>query len=302
MKKQPLIYKLNTIGGAVIIFLLIRTYVPPVLAKFGLNSNMTVWLSVYCLLSAAACLLPVAFIESMCDFHPYLFNKKFPKDGRYYVGAGMLFFLAAMILNRLFMGILAKFGISFKGVYMPPVGKGLQAVVYFIYAAVVPAVCEELFLRGTVLNLLRDYGDRFAVIVSAIVFTIMHCQGQNFVSIFISALILGCVYVYTDCIYVSMALHFTNNTYSFLTLYANENMNGVSAVSFSTFMICIIIVLGAISAAYLKRNHKNAIQVISHGGKSPKISVMFKSPVFVLAMLGCLAAVLQRLYGDLIIG
>ena len=56
MKKQPLIYKLNTIGGAVIIFLLIRTYVPPVLAKFGLNSNMTVWLGVYCLLSAAACL------------------------------------------------------------------------------------------------------------------------------------------------------------------------------------------------------------------------------------------------------
>lgn len=302
MKKQPLIYKLNTVGGAVIIFLLIRTYVPPVLAKFGLNSNMTVWLGIYCLLSAAACLLPVAFIESMCDFHPYLFDKKFPKDGRYYVGAGMLLFLVAMVINRLFMSLLAKFGISFKGVYMPPVGKGLQAFVYFIYAAVVPAVCEELFLRGTVLNLLRDNGDRFAVIVSAIVFTIMHCQGQNFISIFISALILGCIYVYTDCIYVTMALHFTNNAYSFLTLYANGNMNGVSAVSFSTFMICIIIVLGVISAIYLKKNHKNVNRVMYRTGKSSKISVIFKSPVFVLAMLGCLAAVLQRLYGDLIIG
>ena len=108
MKKQPLIYKLNTIGGAVIIFLLIRTYVPPVLAKFGLNSNMTVWLGVYCLLSAAACLLPVAFIESMCDFHPYLFNKKFPKDGRYYVGAGMLFFFSRYDFKSAFYGHFGK--------------------------------------------------------------------------------------------------------------------------------------------------------------------------------------------------
>ena len=75
MKNTPLKYRLNVIGGGLIIFIVIRTYLPMAAASVGLRDNFNIWLLVYMATLALACLLPVAFIENMCDFHPVLLKK-----------------------------------------------------------------------------------------------------------------------------------------------------------------------------------------------------------------------------------
>ena len=47
-------------------------------------------------------------------------------------------------------------------------------IVYFIMVAVVPPLTEELAIRGVIMQPLRRYGDRFAVVASAVLFAVLH--------------------------------------------------------------------------------------------------------------------------------
>ena len=47
-------------------------------------------------------------------------------------------------------------------------------VLYVISVVIVPPLCEEFAVRGVLLSYLRRFGDGFAIIVSAMVFAILH--------------------------------------------------------------------------------------------------------------------------------
>ncbi|NLL78592.1 MAG: CPBP family intramembrane metalloprotease [Clostridiales bacterium] len=119
----------------------------------------------------------------------------------------------------------------------------------FLYACIVAPVGEELVYRGFVLRFLQRYGKVFAIIVSSILFGVMHGNLIQAMFAFSIGLVLG--YVATEySIKWSIFLHFLNNCIfgdllSYVLSWAPEAVqngisNGIMLVFFVAGLIIII--------------------------------------------------------------
>lgn len=87
--------------------------------------------------------------------------------------------------------------------YLSGIGKVANVVlkgafgegVFVIIGIGTAAIFEEIIFRGIILENLKKYGELFAIIVSAVIFGLMH--GIRFGHSFIAGLILGFIYVIT---------------------------------------------------------------------------------------------------------
>ena len=215
------------------------------------------------------------------------------------VMGSMFIFTALAMVNSILVTLLGKVGIVFPAQTLEPINSTLTLVLYFVYSAVIPAIFEELFMRGIVLNLLLPNGRRFAVITSALIFTVMHTQVQSFIPVFGAGIVLACIHLYTGNIYVSMLLHFVNNAYSFIILYMQQRVNGISAMGFASFVMAVIIVGGGCSLWWMKKNGVTLFESLQKSGKNSKVSKIFTCPIMVLGLLCCLMSVFAQLYADL---
>lgn len=88
---------------------------------------------------------------------------------------------------------------------------GYAANVFVI--GVIPAVCEELFFRGIIQNfLVRNINSKvFAIIISAMIFSIAHFQITEFLSRWVLGFIIGYAYYKSRSIIVPVSMHALNN-------------------------------------------------------------------------------------------
>lgn len=82
-----------------------------------------------------------------------------------------------------------------------------------IVVALVPAVCEEVFFRAGIQNLLqRWFGNSHAAIwVTALIFSLGHGEVFSFMPRFVLGAMLGYLYVYGGSILINATAHFVNN-------------------------------------------------------------------------------------------
>lgn len=114
-----------------------------------------------------------------------------------------------------------------------------------IYTCIIAPVFEEFLYRGAVLRSFEKYGRRFAILVSAMLFGLMH---GNFYQIFMAAgigIILG--YLATEySIKLTIILHMINNTFVELTTLftTNINENVGNVINITTMVISLIVLIG----------------------------------------------------------
>ncbi len=84
----------------------------------------------------------------------------------------------------------------------------------FVKTAVVPALTEEFAVRGFLLQSIRKYGDGFAIVMSSLVFSLLHANAVQIPFAFMAGLVLGYVYCKTNSIWPSVIVHFLNNAFS----------------------------------------------------------------------------------------
>ena len=298
MKKELLKSRLNIIGLGLIIFVVIRYFVPGIGRLLGLENNLVAWVLLCALTLIAACITPTVIIEKMSGVHPQIGLRK--PDFRDLVigGRGLLVIECAVLVNRIILNILSRVGITF------PVQRALgtygvfELFIYFVYMTLLPAFFEELLVRGMILNVLLEHGERYAILVSAFIFMMMHNSIQSFIPIFISGVVLGCVYRYTGSIATSMLLHFLNNTYSFLILYMNTNA-GISAIGFAAFMLILLVVLGGLCIWLLYKSENHVLTPLKEKDRQIRDGI-FSAPVFTMAFLCMALTVASQLYRDLV--
>lgn len=86
----------------------------------------------------------------------------------------------------------------------------------------VPAFTEELLFRGVILNgFQKNYFDKKAVILSALLFGIVHLNPWQFLTAFIFGTYLGWIITKTSSILPCIFLHFLNNFLFFLIMRYN---------------------------------------------------------------------------------
>lgn len=89
-----------------------------------------------------------------------------------------------------------------------------------VIMAILPAVGEELVFRGALQNLLiRKFGSTQGIVLTALIFTLIHRQFYNILPMFVLALLLGYVYYLTGSLLTTIAMHLLNNALSLFMVY-----------------------------------------------------------------------------------
>lgn len=120
--------------------------------------------------------------------------------------------------------------------------------------AIMPAIGEELLFRGMILHGLRSrFNDVISVVLSALMFALMHTNLQQLVYPFLLGLIMGWIVLRTGSLVSSIIVHFVNNflvvTFSFI-----QNMTGFSlslGAEWWFYVIAIVLLLVTFGICYL---------------------------------------------------
>ena len=137
------------------------------------------------------------------------------------IALGLLCFVINVAVSSLFSGI-----ISFAG-YRSPFGGGSSDystwhfVLEVFLVAALPAFCEEFIHRGVLLQGIKHCGFKKAIVISALMFGLIHFNIQQFFYAFVVGMILGFVSVVSKNIFPAMIIHFVNNFISIYLDYAS---------------------------------------------------------------------------------
>lgn len=80
--------------------------------------------------------------------------------------------------------------------------------------AILPAICEEFLHRGVLLNGLKEIGIKKAILISSLMFGLLHFNINQFFYATILGMLMALVSVVSKSIYPAMIIHFTNNAIS----------------------------------------------------------------------------------------
>ncbi len=86
-----------------------------------------------------------------------------------------------------------------------------EILLEFIVICMVPGFCEEFLFRGTILTNLLPYGRFNAILISSLLFALMHQNAGQILYTFVAGLFLGLVYERTGSIWTCTILHIINN-------------------------------------------------------------------------------------------
>lgn len=131
-------------------------------------------------------------------------------------------------------------------------------IVALISISLVAPIFEEIVFRGIILDgLLIKYSPKKAIIISALIFGVIHGNFDQGVNAFLIGIILGIIYFKTKSLLPGILIHFLNNTFYFIT----EYYEGIYELKFSpiklTVGLIILTVLGYIFITNNKNKSKN---------------------------------------------
>ncbi len=87
----------------------------------------------------------------------------------------------------------------------------LYIAVEVLCTAIIPAISEEYMFRGAILGSLKPYGEGFAIVMSSLLFGLLHGNFEQIPFAFLGGLFFGYIRVYTGSLIFPMILHFSNN-------------------------------------------------------------------------------------------
>ena len=174
-------------------------------------------------------------------------NINMPKKFWLYVpftlGAG---YIVNLIIHFLFDDMLERF--TAPQALLPSNPTGI--VLYYVLLAFIPAIFEEWAFRGILLRSLLPYGKGFALIVSSVLFGLMHISPPQVIFATTFGLLSGFLYIKTGTIWYGVLIHLINNAYSatngFVLFFKGEESIEVILLSIITLLIIITAIIGII--------------------------------------------------------
>ena len=211
-------------------------------------------------------LIPALLISSTGRIKEVLKVKKVPmKSLGLTIILVVLIYPVILLLNGVFLSLLSNF-IEYKNFPMELMLQNVPIFNYLIFMCLVPAICEEVLFRGTLTNAYNVYGERFAIVVSALVFALFHFDIQNFIAPFLLGLLFASLIEVTGSILPAILGHFVNNVLAVLSArYVNERVfNFLRQTKFSReigslelSIIIILVVLSIFSIVFSRLILKN---------------------------------------------
>ena len=272
---------MSAVGGTMLIFLLFFnvyavgvTFLTFALALFPIGdvAYNVIYQLVYATGYMLTFMLPVLFLRRFlkkkgCAVQPMSLSPR----------------LSPMLVPILFAGVTVCFSMAQINAYVVDVfgysdfmsemmGEAVAAmapyeiVLNFIVMSIVPGFCEEFLFRGAILSNLRPFGRTNAVIISAVLFALMHQNAGQLLYTFAAGIVLGLVYEYTGSIWNCTVLHVFNNFISVVqtAILAKYGETDYAAAILTVIEVAIYLV-GAISLGVLIHKHFSKQQKLEEG-------------------------------------
>ena len=213
-----------------------------------------------------------------------------PKRGLFWplVGIGIGVCGVAEIPAQIFMETLAAFGIQPSAPALETDSSAFGVLLAVLGIAVFPALVEEFAMRGITMGFLRPQGDSYAILISSVMFALMHANLVQIPFAFIAGLGLGFVAVKSGSVWTACLVHFINNLTSTALDYLSNCMSeaAVSAVCIAVNIAYILIGILALSVAERRDSDLLRFEKSETVSKfSEKVKWFFLSPFVIIAIV-----------------
>lgn len=128
-----------------------------------------------------------------------------------------------------------KLGLDVFAGSFPTPANTRELALSIITLAAIPAVCEEFLFRGAVLSAFESGGTRHAVILSSLLFALLHGSIIGAPSQFILGVILALLVFWTDSIYAGLIYHTVHNAAAVILDYLQAQMPETAGASTDLF-------------------------------------------------------------------
>lgn len=162
--------------------------------------------------------------------------------------AGFLVCTAANYVTTLLLSLLENAGVTVDGGTYDSPANLVQLFYAVLTIGLLPAFIEEFALRGIVMQPMRRFGDRFAILMSAFVFALMHGNLTQFAFALAVGIAIGYFVIATGSIWVGIAIHMLNNLYSVFLNYLLET-RPTAAEKFANLELSVTLVGGVVCFA-----------------------------------------------------
>ena len=204
------------------------------------------------------------------------------------VFVGMSIFVISNIATNMLITVMGFGGIE---LVMPNMTKPTTTggiILSIVSTAVIPALTEEFAMRGVVLQILRKHGDGFAIVMSSLLFAVMHGNFVQAPFAFIGGLALGYCAVKTGSLWLSITIHFLNNLMAVLFDVFQKPLgeNLYMILNYSVFIG--ILIAGIVSIIYLIKKQPDFFHLkdsVSFCTFKQKVDVFLATPGVVISFV-----------------
>lgn len=123
-----------------------------------------------------------------------------------------------------------------------------------IAIAIVPPLVEEFACRGLIMGSLRKFGDGFAIVVSAVLFGLMHGNFEQMPFAFLVGLVLGFITVKSGSLWIAVAVHSFNNLISVVFDYLPDSIPDMVLNVAYMILLTVIMLLGIVAFFLLRKD------------------------------------------------
>lgn len=186
------------------------------------------------------------------------------------IGAFGLCLFSNIITSYLDMIVQLIFGFKMNLPEMPETPRNVGGILlFYLSTAVVPALIEEMALRGIIMQSLRRYGDMFAIVCSALIFGLMHCNLMQIPFACMAGIVIGYAVLITESVWTGVIIHFLNNAFT-VTVSIVEDFYGIesAAYAFCNIAFYAVIAIGLVlTFVYFKKFNTRKLH------KSPLVNI-----------------------------
>lgn len=182
-------------------------------------------------------------------------------------------------------GIFQSFGFEYELNLPENPTNPFGVILAFLAVAVTPALVEEFAMRGVVLGALRKYGDNFAIMVSAIVFGLMHGNFSQIPFAFILGVFFGYAVIKTGSVWTVVIIHFLNNGFSLALDYLTNGMSEMAEGTVIMVYLMVLMLLGVVGLFLLSKKGENNFVIdnkTQHLTTGQKLTTALTAPCMII--------------------
>ncbi|MCB9032540.1 MAG: CPBP family intramembrane metalloprotease [Chitinophagales bacterium] len=143
-------------------------------------------------------------------------------------------------------------------------------LINFLMIAILPAIAEEWFFRGTLQEFLSKKANiHFAIIWSAIVFSLIHFEFSGFLPRIALGVLLGYIYYFSGNIWLAVLAHLFNNGMEVLGVYLgnigviSKDLTGDPTMPSAVIIITSTIAFAVLMMLFYKIGNKKSTTFVS---------------------------------------